>query len=376
MNISGPCILRLSLLSSPGLSLLRTCSRAAVDRPHSRRALHDIAARGPRGPRRLSLPRRDHRRQAPHVQHLHPHQGPHRARQGIQQRRATALPTATTAMAYTIEDIQGSTIHPDGTIIPFTGKPYEKLIEKTQGIKYMAKVFTMPDVEVGSIIEYRYKLRYDDNSFISLRTGTFSPIFGPARATTFGNRSTSTATSFLPGERGQIKRLQSPGCLSSPTRHGSHPDSTSRTADQSLIELNVHDIPPAPEEEFMPPIGSFTYRVLFYYSAYRTVRRVLEERRQDSGQDSGQVHRTRPRRHCSRQGSRPPHRHARSEAAQTLRRCHEAREHPLSPASTPPKRRRRRASKRFTTPTTSGRASVAATTSSRSSSLPWPAPPA
>ena len=29
----------------------------------------------------------------------------------------------------------------------------------------MAKVFTMPDVEVGSIIEYRYKLRYDDNWF-------------------------------------------------------------------------------------------------------------------------------------------------------------------------------------------------------------------
>jgi hypothetical protein len=32
----------------------------------------------------------------------------------------------------------------------------------------------------------------------------------------------------------------------------------------------VHDIPPAPEEDFMPPINSFTYRVLFYYSAYRT----------------------------------------------------------------------------------------------------------
>ena len=30
----------------------------------------------------------------------------------------------------------------------------------------MAKVFTLPDVEVGSIIEYRYALRYDDNYFI------------------------------------------------------------------------------------------------------------------------------------------------------------------------------------------------------------------
>jgi Transglutaminase-like superfamily len=32
----------------------------------------------------------------------------------------------------------------------------------------------------------------------------------------------------------------------------------------------MHDIPPAPDEEYMPPIQSFTYRVLFYYSAYRT----------------------------------------------------------------------------------------------------------
>jgi hypothetical protein len=35
------------------------------------------------------------------------------------------------------------------------------------------------------------------------------------------------------------------------------------------LELNIHDVPPAPEEEYMPPISSLTYRVLFYYSPYR-----------------------------------------------------------------------------------------------------------
>src|SRR4051794_30000182 len=67
----------------------------------------------------------------------------------------------------TVEDIQGRTIHPDGTVIPFTGKPYEKLVEKNQGLKIMAKVFTMPDVEIGSIIEYRYKLREGDQYFVA-----------------------------------------------------------------------------------------------------------------------------------------------------------------------------------------------------------------
>ena len=71
---------------------------------------------------------------------------------------------------YTVTNIEGRTIHPDGKIIPFTGKPYEKLIERTQGYqgyKAMSKVFTMPDVEVGSILEYRYTLRYDDNYYYS-----------------------------------------------------------------------------------------------------------------------------------------------------------------------------------------------------------------
>jgi hypothetical protein len=71
---------------------------------------------------------------------------------------------------YTVGDIAGRTIHPDGTVIPFTGKPYEKLIEKTKGYEgftHMAKVFTLPDVEVGSIIEYRYSLRYDDHYYLS-----------------------------------------------------------------------------------------------------------------------------------------------------------------------------------------------------------------
>src|ERR1700761_8404371 len=65
----------------------------------------------------------------------------------------------------TIEDIQGRTIHPDGTVVPFTGKPYLKVMEKGKGIKYQAKVFTLPDVTVGSIIEYRYNSRLNDHIF-------------------------------------------------------------------------------------------------------------------------------------------------------------------------------------------------------------------
>ena len=43
--------------------------------------------------------------------------------------------------SFSIRAIEGRTIHSDGTVIPFTGKPYEKVLEKSKTLKYKAKVF-------------------------------------------------------------------------------------------------------------------------------------------------------------------------------------------------------------------------------------------
>jgi transglutaminase-like putative cysteine protease len=60
-----------------------------------------------------------------------------------------------------IYGIEARTIHPDGSIVKFDGKTYDKTIEKTKGVRYLAKTFTIPDVQVGSIIEYRYGKDWD-----------------------------------------------------------------------------------------------------------------------------------------------------------------------------------------------------------------------
>ena len=163
--------------------------------------------------------------------------------------------------------IAGRTIHPDGTIIPFTGKPFDKLIEKTQGYKEMAKVFTLPDVEVGSIIEYRYELRYDDNYFFApswfvqsdLFTRKAHYLWRPTNQTLIskdeeGEQLTNGIawTPILPKDA-VFKHNRLPGTGSDPG--------------QLLMELNMHDIPPAPDEEYMPPIESLSYRVLFLLRA-------------------------------------------------------------------------------------------------------------
>src|SRR5262249_13266625 len=57
-----------------------------------------------------------------------------------------------------LKEVVARTIHPDQRIIEYTGKPFEKTIIKGHGEKLTAQCFTFPDVNVGSIIEYRYTI--------------------------------------------------------------------------------------------------------------------------------------------------------------------------------------------------------------------------
>src|SRR5438132_7249515 len=55
-----------------------------------------------------------------------------------------------------LKELSARTIHPDGSIVDFKGKPFEKTVIKRRGIKFTAETFTFPEVTVGSIVEYRY----------------------------------------------------------------------------------------------------------------------------------------------------------------------------------------------------------------------------
>ena len=51
-----------------------------------------------------------------------------------------------------VVNVHGRTIRPDGSIVNFDGKVFSKSIAKAKGLKYMAKTFTLPDVQVRGII--------------------------------------------------------------------------------------------------------------------------------------------------------------------------------------------------------------------------------
>src|ERR1700751_704190 len=55
-----------------------------------------------------------------------------------------------------IHSIKARSIRSDGPIAQFDGKVYEQTIVKAKGIKYLAKTFSLPYGQIGSIIEYKY----------------------------------------------------------------------------------------------------------------------------------------------------------------------------------------------------------------------------
>ncbi len=168
---------------------------------------------------------------------------------------------------FSIRAIDGRTIHSDGTVIPFTGKPYDKVLEKTRTESYKSKVFTLPDVQVGSILEYRYVLAYDDDWVLPPQWYIQQPLYVRKAHYQFipsdvlitdshGGASSSLAyTPALP------KGVEVKEALAPTTRVGGQEHSYS---------LDVENIDPVPEEEFMPPMRSVSYRVLFYYTNIRT----------------------------------------------------------------------------------------------------------
>jgi hypothetical protein len=163
-------------------------------------------------------------------------------------------------------DIQGRTIHADGKIIPFTGKPYLKVMEKTAGAKVQEKVFTLPDVEVGSIIEYRYATRIADNIFESpdwyiqgeLYLKAAHYVWYPTERQMTNSREqimrTITWYPILP-EGAKVER------------HDIPKSSNMATGSTQYFDLQVKEIPPQVKERYMPPMASYSYRVLFNFTA-------------------------------------------------------------------------------------------------------------
>jgi len=144
-----------------------------------------------------------------------------------------------------LTNFEARSIRPDGTIVPFTGKPADKLVAKYKSLSLNQKTAAIPDVQVGSIVEYRYTIKWEtgwlydsvwqvqDN--LPTRDAEFS-----LRYNTGGGYGISWLTYFLP-------------------------QTMQPKDDKGVVRLAVHNIPGLEKESNMPPESEVRARVEFMY---------------------------------------------------------------------------------------------------------------
>jgi len=147
-----------------------------------------------------------------------------------------------------IVKVKARTIRPDGSIADFGGQVFEKYLMKGKGVKYLAKTFTLPDVQVGSIIEYSYTtdlgeyMLYDSHWILSDELFTKKAQFSlkPYKGT-YQMFSLRWSWQGLP--------------------LGAVP----KEAPDHIIRMEANNIPAFQTEDYMPPQDELKSRVDFIY---------------------------------------------------------------------------------------------------------------
>ncbi len=149
-----------------------------------------------------------------------------------------------------IANLKGRTIRPDGSIVNFDGKVFKKWIEKAQGLKHLAMTFTLPEVQVGSIIEYYYTIDLSEHYFYDSHWQLSEELF-----------TRSAKFSLKPFDPDYEK-------LSLRWVWSALPEGTAapQQGPDRIVRLEAHNIPGFQTEDFMPPEDELKARVDFIYS--------------------------------------------------------------------------------------------------------------
>ncbi len=150
--------------------------------------------------------------------------------------------------AFHVSALHARTIHPDGSIVNFQGKVYENTIVKSKSWKYLAKTFSMPDVTVGSIVEYRFTYDYQQYSIYNSRWILSEELF--TKHAKFSLKPYEMEDVYLQWfwpaglPIGTVPAVQGP---------------------DHIVRTESNDIPAFETEEFMPPENELKFRVNFVY---------------------------------------------------------------------------------------------------------------
>jgi hypothetical protein len=181
--------------------------------------------------------------------------------------------------------IEGRTIHPDGAVIPLTGSANDLLVVKSFRSHLKARVFNLPSVEVGSVLEYRWTLPMAEGNtggvandlqgfydsalassipywdvqqpiFVHKERFYFNPL-SYLEKNVIGNQS---ITRYVNGEIASYLLFAGHLPPGAQVAHTPPP--------KSDYTLELQDVPAIQHEAYAPPEQGRVYAVRFYYSPY------------------------------------------------------------------------------------------------------------
>ncbi|HSK45486.1 MAG TPA: DUF3857 domain-containing protein [Candidatus Binatia bacterium] len=154
---------------------------------------------------------------------------------------------------YHFDGVKARTIHPDGSIVEFTGRPFEKVLAKPRDVKFLAQTFTLPDVTVGSIIEYKYKYSWERLTFDTTWSMQHDLYTVKQHFWLQGHSKQLQTSGYLIGHATRLAYVVY-GNVSIPHRTKS-----------GAIELEVENQPAFKAEEYAPPAADLKPIVRFFY---------------------------------------------------------------------------------------------------------------
>jgi hypothetical protein len=181
--------------------------------------------------------------------------------------------------------IEGRTIHPDGTVVALTGSAGDLLVVKSHGNHLKARVFNLPSVEVGSILEYKWTLPMGEGTvsgvtndrqgfmdsalassipywdvqqpiFVHKEHFYFNPL-SDLEKNVIGNQS---IVHYVNGEIASYLLYSARLPAGAQVGHTPPP--------KSDFTLDIQDVPAISREGDAPPEHGRVYSVSFYYSPY------------------------------------------------------------------------------------------------------------
>ena len=146
-----------------------------------------------------------------------------------------------------ISGIRARTIHADGSIVNFEGKILENTIVKSKAQKYLAKTFAMPDVQVGSIVEYHYTYDFEDYYIYWSKWMVSEDLF-----------TKKAVFSLKPYEKFAVQWNWPAGLPP-----GTDPP---KLGPDLIVRMTAVNVPAFQEEDHMPPENELKFLVNFVYS--------------------------------------------------------------------------------------------------------------